>query len=244
VTYGSSSDMPLYGPGQGSMCSPLFWILCYWLIVESFDPSIPVAQYISACKSISVQITVVSFVDNTGLGVTSSYKWNSSLSYTENSRHELTELVNNLTTIAQHWERLLFTTGGALNLTKSFWYSMTWNWKPRFLNTPLFFQRVIGGTPPDTLECKNIKDVLDHHLLVCSDGSYCPKTFTGSHCWVIGDHVSMISQGAGPTDGHANLLSSYRTELSGIIAALYIIYRICDYYHLDSGKATIFCDKK
>jgi hypothetical protein len=56
--------------------------------------------------------------------------------------------------------------------------------------------------------------------------------------------VSMISQGAGPTDGHAPLLSSYRTELSGIITALYIIYRICDYYHLDSGKATLFCDNK
>jgi len=39
-----------------------------------FDPSILVAQYISACKSVLVQITGVSFIDDTGLGVTSSYK--------------------------------------------------------------------------------------------------------------------------------------------------------------------------
>jgi hypothetical protein len=24
ITYGSTTDMPLYGPGQGSICGPLF----------------------------------------------------------------------------------------------------------------------------------------------------------------------------------------------------------------------------
>jgi hypothetical protein len=59
ATYGSTSDMPLYGPGQGSMCGPLFWLFCYWLIVESFDPSIPMVTYISACCSILIRITGV-----------------------------------------------------------------------------------------------------------------------------------------------------------------------------------------
>jgi hypothetical protein len=26
VTYTTTADMPLYGPGQGSMCGPIFWI--------------------------------------------------------------------------------------------------------------------------------------------------------------------------------------------------------------------------
>jgi hypothetical protein len=71
ITYGSTAEHPLFGPGQGSMCRPLFWLLCYWLIVKSMDPSITAAQYISACRSILVDITGVSFVDDTGLGVTS-----------------------------------------------------------------------------------------------------------------------------------------------------------------------------
>jgi hypothetical protein len=29
ITYTSTVDMPLYGPGQGSMCGPIFWLLCY-----------------------------------------------------------------------------------------------------------------------------------------------------------------------------------------------------------------------
>jgi hypothetical protein len=48
--------MPLFGLGQGSTCGPLFWLLVYWLIVA--------------------EITIVSFVDDTGLGATSEYEDN------------------------------------------------------------------------------------------------------------------------------------------------------------------------
>jgi len=34
VTYGSTAAKPLYGPGQGCTCGPLFWLLCYWVIVQ------------------------------------------------------------------------------------------------------------------------------------------------------------------------------------------------------------------
>jgi hypothetical protein len=40
------------------------------------------------------------------------------------------------------------------------------------------------------------------------------------------------------------MLSSHRSELGGILAALYIIHRICQYYDIETGRATLFCDNK
>lgn len=96
VTYTTTADMPLYGPGQGSMCGPIFWILCYWLIVSSLDPTITAAQYISACRSVIVKITGVSFVDDTSLGVSSDYQWDDTITEEENNYQEVAAVVHRL----------------------------------------------------------------------------------------------------------------------------------------------------
>jgi hypothetical protein len=51
-------------------------------------------------------------------------------------------------------------------------------------------------------------------------------------------------RGAGRSDGHPALMSSYRAELGGILASLYLIFRVCNYYQLQSNQATLFCDNK
>lgn len=38
------------------------------------------------------------------------------------------DLIQNLSSLAQEWERLLFSTSGALNLSKCFWFLLTWKW--------------------------------------------------------------------------------------------------------------------
>jgi len=124
--YTTSDSHPLYGPGQGSTCSPLFWLLCYWIIITSLDLSITAARFYSALEDVVIEITGVSFVDDTSLGVTSTYKHDPQLSMAENWDSKITTLVGWLQCLAQHWERLLFSTGGAINLQKSHWYLMTW----------------------------------------------------------------------------------------------------------------------
>jgi len=37
---------------------------------------------------------------------------------------------------------------------------------------------------------------------------------------------------------------SSRIELSGIVAALYLIYRVCQYYQITDGAMTLYCDNK
>jgi len=129
ATYGSTSEQPLYGPGQGSTCGPVFWLLCYWVIVESLDPTITAATFYSACNTIITNITGVSFVDDTSLAATSEYQYDPALLSDQNQQEETRHMVHKLGRLGQHWERLLFTTGGAINLQKSHWYLMTWLWK-------------------------------------------------------------------------------------------------------------------
>jgi hypothetical protein len=115
-----------------------------------------------------------------------------------------------------------------------------------FTNTPHFFQRLIGKQPPTLHQCSTLAAAIENEsLLSCSDGAYCPVTYRGSQSWLFGsvtDHS--IARGAGPTDGHPTSMSSYRTELGGILAALYIIHRICEYYAISSGKVILYCDNK
>jgi hypothetical protein len=58
--------------------------------------------------------------------------------------------VGNLQVLAQRWERALFSTGGAINFSKSFWFAFHWKWKggvPHLVPPPDSIQlRLTEGT--------------------------------------------------------------------------------------------------
>jgi hypothetical protein len=60
-----------------------------------------------------VSLTGSSFVDDTSLGITSTYVWDSTISDQANLLLQSSIVLQDLRRLAQHWERLLFTTGGA-----------------------------------------------------------------------------------------------------------------------------------
>jgi hypothetical protein len=100
-----------------------------------------------------------------------------------------------------------------------------------FVNTPEFYQRVIGVCPPiDPNIGFDIATGIELETLVtCSDGSFDAETNKGSHGWVIATtDKQILAQGAGPTDDQPSSVSSYRAELGGLIAVLYTIFRICE----------------
>jgi len=94
-------------------------------------------------------------------------------------------------------------------------------------------------------QCDSLcKAIQDKSLTICSDGAHCPSDGSGSHAWIFHEPRGEIAKGARPMDGHPSLTSSYRAELGGIQASLYLIYRICHYYHIEHGQARLFCDNK
>ncbi len=67
------------------------------------------------------------FVDDTSLAALSTTHLTADVQ-NDNSIAYLSA-VNNLKSIAQHWECLHFSTGGAINFHKSHWFVMAWKWR-------------------------------------------------------------------------------------------------------------------
>jgi hypothetical protein len=112
VAYSSTAEVPLFGPGQGSNTGPPFWLIVFFAIVESLDPTIGRAFYRSVCRRLWVDSTGSAFIDDSSLGVTFNYIYDSALSIEHNASLEVESLMEKIRVLAQHWERLLFSTGG------------------------------------------------------------------------------------------------------------------------------------
>lgn len=116
-----------------------------------------------------------------------------------------------------------------------------------FVDTPAFYERLIGLQPPieREVELKIATGVELDTLITCSDGSFDLQTKKGSHGWVISDtNKTILAQGSDPADSHAILMSSYRAELGGLIAILYTIYSICQFQQVSSGKFKYHCNNR
>jgi ribonuclease HI len=116
---------------------------------------------------------------------------------------------------------------------------------PMFLEgSEAFYQYLLG--PPDRLhfDTAQIASTLTTGtLLACSDGSFNPRTGSGSHGWVMAlPSKEAVLTGSGPMSGDPKLASPYRAELCGLVATLYLIYRICTYHDVSSRKLMLYCD--
>ncbi|MFN9983335.1 MAG: hypothetical protein ACK53Y_25635, partial [bacterium] len=113
-------------------------------------------------------------------------------------------------------------------------------------NTPPFFQHLIS-TPPTEQECHDIAaEIKEKTLVACSDGACDTTQAVSSYATVFASGMlcRKITSAVGPVDGHPSLVTSYRAEMSGILATLYLVYRICDYYKVTEGAMTLYCDNR
>lgn len=135
--YTYTPQIPLFGPGQGSAIGPFLWLVCFCLIADSLG-SCPTMTVASVNQSIVVTSTGDAFVNDLYLGITSTHAPDLEDSFSSSLQKHTESVVSNLQTISQKWEELLFTTGGAINFSKSFWILIDWKWKQgsAWMSTP------------------------------------------------------------------------------------------------------------
>lgn len=96
------------------------------------------------------------FVNDASLGVTSTHHPPSDLSYSQVTEADIKHTIQQLQALAQHWECLLYATGGAINLQKSFWYLLFWTWKKwcalpfNCLKSSWQYLRLTSGSSPSS----------------------------------------------------------------------------------------------
>jgi hypothetical protein len=113
--YQHTEAAPIYGTGQGSTGSPCFWALISIILFNIMAEIAHSIYFTDPHGLLALQRTMEAFVDDTDVAV-------------NDTEERLTsrEMARVLHTDAQHWEKLLFTSGGKLELSKCFFYIMYW----------------------------------------------------------------------------------------------------------------------
>jgi len=119
--YANHPDLILNGPGQGSTIGPFLWLLCFLLIFSALTPTVPEIIIQPVNELLPITFVGEAFVDDAGLGTNNTQG--------EPSASAEQKLVTNLQSVSQEWERLLYSTGRALNLQKCFWFLLSWKWE-------------------------------------------------------------------------------------------------------------------
>ena len=116
--YLGTDDDVFEGTGQGSGASPAIWLLYSMSLLRAFQQFTPGMTVSSPFESLLLTILAIFYVDDGMPGVNDSQ---------EASALPIALLLKQAEDATQSWERLLFASGGALEMSKCFAYVMYWD---------------------------------------------------------------------------------------------------------------------
>jgi hypothetical protein len=138
VQASSINDNPTHGPGQGSRKAPALWLVICCLLFEAMSKLYKGAEFCNPRQTSSHQRIGDGFVDD----VTTFFNFGLAPMLQRNVGPG--ELASGLNREAQTWERLLYSTGGQLELPKCLCYLMLFDSKPD--GTPTLLKAADMGT--------------------------------------------------------------------------------------------------
>jgi len=128
ATYSALVD-ELCGIGQGSGAGPALWVAISIVLIECYKNKVDGMNFTDPAELEHIERWLDGFVDDTELGMNDFWE----------EHEDLASLVDTFQAAAQRWERLLFTSGGALELSKCSWYCLHWQWDTQGVATATTF---------------------------------------------------------------------------------------------------------
>lgn len=124
--YSHSNEYPVHGSGQGSCASSCIWLLISSILMDCLAAKANGMQAFDVTSSISNQQWIDGFVDDTSI-------------FTNNTANNssIDDLRKRLSSDATAWASLLEASGGKLELSKCFYYLLTWKFNSEGDPTPM-----------------------------------------------------------------------------------------------------------
>jgi hypothetical protein len=119
TSYSNTKENPLYGLGQGSTAAAFAWAVISAVILKLMK-LLRGIQFSNPTGTINVKCVMDAFVDD-------STSWNNRFqeSLQNRSRNYSRQIASDLSHTAQTWKKLLYSTRGALELSKCFYSSFS-----------------------------------------------------------------------------------------------------------------------
>jgi hypothetical protein len=111
--YKATEETPLHGPGQGSRAGPALWLIISTVLIAVYKKNASGLTFANPSRERQITRHTDCFVDD------------ATLFCNQDQKHPKEELQRN----AKQWEALLYSSGGALELSKCFYYILKWEFK-------------------------------------------------------------------------------------------------------------------
>ena len=139
-TYCHSNTTPIHGVGQGGTASPAFWLLVSSILFDCYQRQATGMTMTDPTKTITIKQWLEAIVDDTSLFTNMVHD------------NDLNNLVRTLEKDSQTWEKFLSASGGCLELSKCFYYVLSWTFDEKGDAVPMTLEEVNQLTSPIHLQ--------------------------------------------------------------------------------------------
>ena len=203
--YKHSPTTPVHGSGQGSCASPTLWLIISTILMRCLDRGNPGMAMVQIQQNAKIlRSSIDGFVDDTSLFSNIPFQYSN-----------MTDAVRNLQVATQTWAKLLEASGGKLELSKCFYYVLSWKYTNEGEPIPMTIQEQAQLLyPPITIhdpetanaihiqqkECQSYHKTLGVYKNIVGDDTYQFKELLKKS-----NNMAQIANGARMSKHHARV---------------------------------------